>query len=285
MGADMFIPTFTVRDHVLYADGKQVLFRQTPNVGGACARRFLIMHFTAGSYAGAVDWLCNPAAKASAHLVIAEDGAVTQLARFDRATWHAGVSQWRGVTAMNTASIGMELANYGDMIEGAPGAYHVGRASIPDDRVMVAAHRHGGPRRPWHTYPAVQQETALAIAKALHAAYRFEDVAGHEDIAPGRKVDPGPAFPLSSFRAAVLGAPAALVEPEEVRPAPTGADRSPKALQAALNRLGASLVVDGDVGPASRAAIRAFQSAHGLVADGVAGPVTWAAIDAAIAEL
>lgn len=277
----MGIPTFSVRDHALLADGKPVEFRRSPNVGGFCTRRFLVMHFTSGGFDGAVSWLCRAEAKVSAHLVIADDGRVVQLVRFDRAAWHAGPSQWRGCTAMNSASIGIELANWGDMVEGRPGAWHVGKTPISDDRVMVARHKAGGPVAPWHTYTAVQVETALAVAKALEEAYRFEDVCGHEDIAPGRKVDPGPAFPLATFRSAVLGGPAEPV-PREFEAGPVRTDHSPKALQAALNRLGATLVVDGDVGPATRAAVRSFQAGHGLDDDGIAGPSTWAAIDAAL---
>jgi N-acetyl-anhydromuramyl-L-alanine amidase AmpD len=50
-------------------------------------------------------------------------------------------------------------------------------------------------------------------------------------------------------------------------------------LQAKLNELGASLVVDGDFGPATEAAVKAFQAAHGLISDGIAGDATVAMID------
>ena len=57
----------------------------------------------------------------------------------------------------------------------------------------------------WHVYPEAQIEAALDVATTLVRHYDLKDVVGHDDIAPVRKSDPGPAFAIESFRARVMG--------------------------------------------------------------------------------
>jgi N-acetyl-anhydromuramyl-L-alanine amidase AmpD len=66
--------------------------RHTPNFSSrhSAKVRLLVWHETAGPYLGAISWLCNPAAQASAHLVIREDGGeCTQLVPLAEKAWHA----------------------------------------------------------------------------------------------------------------------------------------------------------------------------------------------------
>jgi len=77
--------------------------------------------------------------------------------------------------------------------------------AIDDTEVAVRAHAFDGVMRGWHTYSTEQLMAAASIASLLVSRYGLRDVIGHEDISPGRKSDPGPAFPLSSFRSAVMG--------------------------------------------------------------------------------
>ncbi len=84
----------SIKNHRLVGD--PVSFRPTPNVGGALAARYLVLHFTAGrSLETSVESLCTqkPQGNASAHLVLGRDGRIVQLAPFNVVTWHAGVSQ------------------------------------------------------------------------------------------------------------------------------------------------------------------------------------------------
>src|SRR5579862_38456 len=75
---------------------------------------YIVLHYTGmKTGAEALARLCDPAAKVSAHYVIEEDGRVFRLVEEGKRAWHAGKSCWRGVSDMNSASIGIELVNPG----------------------------------------------------------------------------------------------------------------------------------------------------------------------------
>ncbi|WP_300335927.1 N-acetylmuramoyl-L-alanine amidase [Accumulibacter sp.] len=198
--------TLKIENHQLVGD--QVSHRDTPNRGGIMAPSYLILHYTAGrSLESSVESLCTrkPQGNASAHVVLGRDGRIVQLAPFNVVTWHAGVSQWAGLVGLNSHSIGIEMDNAG-LLKRVGSQYQAWFAKVyPDDEVTLAAHRNGGPVSPWHAYTEVQIERAIELAELLVDHYGLQDVLGHEDIAPGRKVDPGPAFPLAAVRSRVLG--------------------------------------------------------------------------------
>ncbi|MBL8390636.1 MAG: N-acetylmuramoyl-L-alanine amidase [Candidatus Accumulibacter sp.] len=198
--------TLRIENHKLVGD--QVSHRDTPNRGGAMSPSYLVLHYTAGrSLESSVESLCTrkPQGNASAHIVLGRDGRIVQLAPFNIVTWHAGVSQWAGLVGLNSHSIGVEMDNAG-LLKRIGSQYQAwfGKA-YPEDEVLLAAHRNGGPVSPWHTYSEVQIERAIELADLLVEHYGLKDVLGHEDIAPGRKSDPGPAFPLAALKSRVLG--------------------------------------------------------------------------------
>jgi N-acetyl-anhydromuramoyl-L-alanine amidase len=128
-------------------------------------------------FTGTLDWDAHPYFKqieglrASAHLVIRRDGAISQYVPFGARAWHAGASSYLGKSQCNDFSIGIEL-------EGAD--------TTP--------------------YTAAQYASLTEAIVALLAAYPSlapEHIAGHSDIAPGRKTDPGPAFEWGRLRAAL----------------------------------------------------------------------------------
>ncbi len=175
-----------------------------PLKGGSpmLTRRFLVIHFTAGASAqSSIEFWKTPEAKgASAHIVIDRDGTIYQCRPFNRTAGHAGKSQWRDpktgtpYTNLNSCSIGIELANGGDAFPT--------RFSSGFIKPTRARHKNGGPETDWETYPPEQLAACEALSKALVARYKLDDVIGHEDIAPDRKTDPGPAFPMTALRAA-----------------------------------------------------------------------------------
>lgn len=127
----------------------------------------IVLHYTGMKTAAeAIERLCDPAASVSAHYVIDEDGRVTQLVDEDRRAWHAGQSYWRGITDVNSASVGIELVNPG--------------------------HEFG-----YRDFPQAQIEALLPLLadiKRRHGVSR-SNVVGHSDVAPARKQDPGELFP------------------------------------------------------------------------------------------
>lgn len=195
-----------IKNHRLVGDG--VSFHDTPNVGGALKARYLVFHYTAGRSAEtSVESLCTrkPQGNASAHLVLARDGSIVQLAPFNVITWHAGVSQWNGLVGLNNWSIGIEMDNAGPMNRVGDKFVAWFGKEYPASEVMLAEHKHGGGVRGWHVYTEAQIARALELAELLVEQYPLEDVLGHEDIARGRKQDPGPAFPLASIASRALG--------------------------------------------------------------------------------
>lgn len=196
------------RHRLLLDDAAPVRYVESPNRGGALTPRFLVIHYTAGSsFEGSLSHMTRRASKASAHLLIGRDGAIAQMVPFNRVAWHAGVSRWQGLNGLNRHSIGIELDNAGPLDrQGDQWRAWFGR-DYPRDQVSVARHKNGSRRRGWQTYSEAQIAAALEAATAICRHYGLADVLGHEDIAPERKTDPGPAFPMESFRAAVLGRP------------------------------------------------------------------------------
>ena len=112
-----------------------------------------------------LDWQAHPyfqgiwGLQVSAHFFIARTGALWQFVGCDDRAWHAGQSAYRGRSQCNDDSIGIEL-------EGLEGS----------------------------TFEALQYETLAGLGAALLQAYPVAHIAGHEHIAPGRKLDPGPGF-------------------------------------------------------------------------------------------
>ncbi len=167
----------------------------------------LVLHYTAGRDAeNSARYLCKEEVKASAHLVIGRDGKIFQLVPFDTIAWHAGKSHHGNRTGLNKYSIGIELDNPGLLMKTEEGYKTWFGSEVPANLVLKAKHRNGNEEKYWHTYPEAQLMACQEICELLLQAYNIRYILGHEEIAPGRKTDPGPAFPLDKLRNQLLHA-------------------------------------------------------------------------------
>lgn len=202
--------------------------------------RFLILHYTGGDEARAVKVLTGPAV--SSHYLVgpappSRDGApiVRQLVDEQERAWHAGASRWAGRSHLNDSSIGIEIVNAG-----------------PIDTSSGKA---------WQGYGQAQIEAVITLAQDIIARYGIEpqNVLGHADVSPGRKIDPGPAFPWKRLHRAGIGA-----WPDAERVAAYTArfrQRMPDvgAIQVALARYGYEIPVTGILDQRTHAVLTSFQ--------------------------
>ena len=137
----------------------------------------LVLHYTGMQCAeAAIDRLCDPQAKVSAHYVIHEDGRTVQLVAEEHRAWHAGVAFWRGNTDINARSIGIEMVNPGHEFGLKP--FPEKQMSALEILVLDIFQRHPLPGR---------------------------NVVAHSDVAPRRKADPGELFDWSRLYKCGIG--------------------------------------------------------------------------------
>ncbi|MBB4611999.1 N-acetylmuramoyl-L-alanine amidase [Novosphingobium taihuense] len=203
---------YAIKNGILTDSNNPVRQIRSKNTGGAFPTppKIVVIHFTAGgSAASSANWFASKDnTNSSAHVVIDRDGTIIQCVNFGEVAWHAGKSTWRDIVGLNRHSIGIEIANWGALRGGANGWSNAAGQRI--DNVVMAVHRNGNPdgsRTPigWEAYPEAQFEATVALVRALRAVYPIAEIVGHDDIAPVRKSDPGPAFDMVRFRQRVLG--------------------------------------------------------------------------------
>lgn len=109
----------------------------------------------------ALERLCDPASEVSAHYLICAQGRVTQMVDENMRAWHAGAGNWNGQGDVNSRSIGIELDNDGTS-----------------------------------PFAAAQMDALEVLLRGIMGRWSIpaKGVIGHSDMAPGRKIDPGPRF-------------------------------------------------------------------------------------------
>jgi N-acetylmuramoyl-L-alanine amidase len=190
----------------------------------------LMLHYTGMQTAReAVDRLRDPVAQVSSHYVVDEDGTVLRLVPEERRAWHAGVSHWRGRSALNGRSVGIEIVNPG--------------------------HEWG-----YRDFPVLQLAALCDLCLLILARHPIpaRNVVGHSDVAPDRKQDPGERFDWRALAengvglwpgdAPDLGTTGPIRDAVTLRP-----------VRAALAEIGYRVGLEGPLDPALSAVLRAFQ--------------------------
>ncbi len=167
----------------------------------------IVIHYTAGPGAeSAINTLKDTDVKASAHVVVGSDGKLTQLVPFHKIAWHAGKSAWFDRKGLNKYSIGIEIANAGRLEKSGNTWRSWFGKTYPEEEVVEAVHRNESGPSWWHRYTEEQISAVYELCKTLMKSYEIRFILGHEEISPGRKIDPGPAFPLEKLREHLLDA-------------------------------------------------------------------------------
>src|SRR5690625_1330955 len=139
--------------------------------------KIVVLHYTAANKQRSLDLLSGPSV--SSHYLITDENPpqLYQLVDENRRAWHAGVSEWYGRPHVNDVSIGIEIVNAG----GSPGN--------------------------WASYSPEQIQLLIDLLRDIVERHEIkpENIVGHSDIAPQRKLDPGPRFPWVQLAQAGLG--------------------------------------------------------------------------------
>jgi N-acetylmuramoyl-L-alanine amidase len=191
----------------------------------------IVIHYTGMQFAhDAIQRLCDPRARVSAHYFVVENGSVIQLVPEAKRAWHAGVSSWGGDADVNSRSIGIEVCNPG--------------------------HDFGYPDFPARQIAAV---TTLCRSILTRHIVRPANIVAHSDVAPSRKQDPGEKFPWKRLARSGVGLWVDVADDpsNELKANETG--ERVAALQKSLAAYGYGLEASGRYDVATREVVTAFQ--------------------------
>jgi len=160
--------------------------------------RIIVIHFTSIDFEGSLSTLTEPSSRpVSAHYLIPEPDDSTykssqlkvhQLVDENRRAWHAGASYWRGQTGLNDQSIGIEIVNTAGCRKSETSGKEICfYPDFPEGQITLL-------------------EELLGDILERHPDIKPVNIVGHSDIAPGRKVDPGPRFPWQRLARLGFGA-------------------------------------------------------------------------------
>ena len=218
---------------------------------------YLVIHFTSEHFAESLRLLTQPTDRpVSAHYLVPEPGdesydrrslRVHQLVPESRRAWHAGTSFWHGEESLNDRSIGIELVNRSYCSDNDPDI----ETPAPENQTCVF-------------YDFSEEQIALLVRLTGEIIERFPDidpvdVVGHADIAPDRKVDPGPRFPWRQLYEQGIGAWYDQETVDRYREQYRHDMPDIALIQRALLAYGYQIEETGENDPQTRFVVRAFQ--------------------------
>lgn len=238
--------------------GRGAVFVESANQDGRV--NVLVLHHTSADFQGSLNILTEPSGNpVSSHYLVPEpmDDSydekklkVYQLVDEEARAWHAGSSYWKGQTKLNNVSVGIEIVNE-TYCHRAEGMTQEETADWPSETICF-----------FPDYPENQVAVVIDLVRGIlerNPGIKPTHVVGHSDIAPQRKIDPGPRFPWERLHELGIGA---WPDDETViaywerfnRGLPTVTQ-----MQEALNVYGYQIDVTGEPDEQTRNVLRAFQ--------------------------
>ena len=220
----------------------------------------LVLHHTSGDFQGSLNILTQPSDyPVSSHYLVPEpmddsyedeDLKVYRLVDEEARAWHAGSSYWKGQTKLNNVSVGIEIVNE-TYCHRAEGMAQGETADWPSETICF-----------FPDYPENQITVVIDLVRGIlerHPGIKPTHVVAHSDIAPQRKIDPGPRFPWERLHELGIGA---WPDDETViaywerfnREMPTVMQ-----MQEALHAYGYAIDITGEVDEQTQNVLRAFQ--------------------------
>ena len=158
----------------------------------------VVLHYTLSyNLGGTVDYFKKNFV--DVHFVVGHDGTVVQMVEGNRAAAHAGQSSWKGLTSLNDKFIGIEIVSIGPLVHDGKG--HLDDYNLQKKRKGQSFKYWTGPVRAkqvngytyWEPFTEAQENSAFAICRWAMQTYGItpDFVAGHDEVSPGRKFDPG----------------------------------------------------------------------------------------------
>ena len=218
--------------------------------------RHIVIHFTSVDFARSMRMLTERGERpVSAHYLVPENGdpsyphrrlRVYRLVGEERRAWHAGRSHWHGAEALNGSSIGIEIVNRSACAPVALG----NEPDPPEDRCE------------FHGFDAEQIDLVIDLMLDIlerHPGIDPADVVAHSDIAPGRRLDPGPKFPWRRLYEHGIGAWYDDDTVDQYRQRFKAQPPTLSLFQRGLRAYGYDVDDTGEHDPRTQAALRAFQ--------------------------